>query len=136
MRIGLVACSATKLPQAAPAQELYASDLFRKAAAYASRNYDRWMILSAQHHLVDPEQWLAPYDLTLTRLARCDRRLWGHHVALQLAARGFDRPGVTFFFHAGEAYRQELVYRLRARVVVPLEGLRIGEQLAWYVARA
>lgn len=40
--VGLVGCASQKLRRPAPARELYVSQLFRKAFAYAELTFDRW----------------------------------------------------------------------------------------------
>ena len=54
-KIALVACVSRKTPRPLPAQDLYVSDWFRKASAYARRVADEWYILSAKHGLVSPD---------------------------------------------------------------------------------
>ena len=136
MHVGLVACAATKLDHPAPARELYASDLFQKAAAYCDRTYDRWYVLSAKHGLVRPDQVIEPYDLRLDDLSPAERRVWGALVLWDLLLlHQPDDPQVTrFHFHAGELYRNELARRMTG-YEFPLRGRRIGEQLAWYAER-
>jgi hypothetical protein len=58
-----------------PARDLYVSPLFRAARAYAERHYgpEGWLIQSARHGLADPNQVLAPYDLSLRQLTRAER---------------------------------------------------------------
>jgi hypothetical protein len=65
LTVGLVGCAARKLQGPAPARELYVSQLFRKASAYAEATCDRWYILSAKHGLVHPDTVLEPYDVRL-----------------------------------------------------------------------
>src|SRR2546428_6118971 len=83
-RIGLVACAKSKRNEALPAQELYSSELFKKAIRYSRRNYDRWYILSARHGLVEPNSVLDPYDETLNRKSRLQREIWARSVFQQL----------------------------------------------------
>lgn len=92
--IGLVACAKTKAATAQPARQLYRSELFRRAAAYAEATYDHWFILSAQHYLVHPDEILEPYDKALQRMSAADRRHWGWSVesALRLGY-GCATPG-------------------------------------------
>jgi len=87
------------------------------------------MILSAQHGLVDPEEVLEPYDLTLRDLDAAERARWGSRVAHQLRDLcGDPIPPVVFL--AGLPYRAALTPHL-PRYRVPMYGLGIGEQLAW-----
>ena len=87
--IGLVACSMRKADRPLPARDLYVSPLFRAARAYAERRYgpEGWLILSACHGLVHPNQVLAPYDLSLRQLTRAERAAWGDRVAIELTDR-------------------------------------------------
>jgi hypothetical protein len=136
IRIGLVACSKTKRPGIHPARELYSSPLFRSAAEYAQRHYQRWYVLSAAYGLVFPDTPIPTYDVTLSRLSARERRQWARGVHDQLLiAEGTDR---TYCFHAGRLYRETLADLLRqsgATIEEPLRGLQIGEQLAWYARR-
>ena len=52
--IALVACVSKKNNRPMRAQDLYISDWFKKASAYADTISNKWYILSAMHGLVDP----------------------------------------------------------------------------------
>src|SRR4051794_13170880 len=110
MKIGLVACGKTKLPVAALAQDLYQGALFKKASAYCERTYDRWFILSAKYGLLDPDRVIEPYDRTLKTMTREERVGWAAKVLEQIAA--VNLPDATYFFHAGQRYREFLVGNL------------------------
>lgn len=84
--IGLVGCAAAKLTRPAPARELYTSQLFRKASAYAEAHSDRWYILSALHGLVSPETVLEPYNVKLGHKSGPPIWEWAERVAAQLEA--------------------------------------------------
>ncbi len=91
-----------------------------------------WFILSAEHGLVDPDAVIAPYEKTLNTMSSPARREWADRVFSQLCGAAPDARSVTFL--AGARYRAFLAERLRATgitVEVPMEGLRIGEQLSW-----
>lgn len=60
-------------------------------------------------------------------------RAWAERVRGQLAAR-YDLARDHFIFLAGEKYRRYLAPHL-ASYEVPMEGLRIGEQLQFLKAR-
>lgn len=128
----LVACANKKQNKPAPAKNLYISDLFQKSAALARREGDRWYILSAKYGLVEPGQVIEPYDQTLKRMCKADRFAWAQRLLGRLLAE--TQPGDTIVFLAGTAYRGNLIPELRRRgylIVVPMEGMRIGEQKAW-----
>lgn len=134
--VGLVGCSSAKLSRPAPARELYTSALFRKAAAYAERECDRWYVLSAKHGLVAPDTILEPYDVKLGRRHREAAKDagpiwdWAARVQGQLAEELADVPKVSLVALAGEQYRTVL-HPCQWPFSIPMKGLGIGEQLAW-----
>ncbi len=127
--VHLVACVGQKRPAPARARDLYQSDWFRKARAYAEAQGGRWFILSAQHGLVSPASIIEPYDLTLADMKAADRRAWAARVVAQLAAKIGPRTPVVML--AGRFYREPLAAWAGDRATAPMEGLGIGEQKAW-----
>jgi hypothetical protein len=145
-RVGLVACCGEKLGHAAAARELYQSQLFKKASAYAAATCNEWFILSAKHGLVHPDDVTEPCDQTLWTMTAEERRSWGDRVRQQLADRaraGLARlPGggnalaysALFVALAGADYCEPLEQHVP--IDRPLKGKGIGEQLAFYTAQA
>lgn len=140
MKIGLVSCSKQKLDHACPARELYSkSALFRKALAYARAHYDQVFILSAKYGLVHPDQELEPYDQSLNDMDRDAIGTWAWMVYRQMEEAGLlELPDMGLYFHAGKKYRKQLRdfvwanYRGGILIKVPLKGMGIGHQLAFY----
>ncbi len=128
----LVSCVARKRAEPAPARELYESAWFRKARAYVEAEGGRWFILSAEHGLLTPDRVVAPYERTLNTMGIADRRRWAQRVSEQLTALDIRADRIVVL--AGLRYREFLMPALRQRaavVDVPMEGLGIGQQLAW-----
>ena len=132
MSLYLVSCVGQKLSVPAPAADLYTSAWFRKARSYVAKSGEPWLILSAKYGLVHPDKVIEPYDVTLNTMPVADRREWARKVFADLESY---LAGVeTVVFLAGKRYRQFLEVALAAKgvtVSVPMEGLRIGEQLSW-----
>ena len=128
----LVSCVAKKLPRSAPAKDLYVSPLFRKMRSVVEARGWPWLILSAKHGVVAPEQVIEPYEQTLNVMGSAERRDWA---ARCLDALGPHLAGVrAVVFLAGMKYREFLAPALRDRgieVHVPMADLPIGKQLAW-----
>lgn len=155
IRIGLVGCGKSKLDHPVPAAALYTGSLFRKAAAYARREYDAWYILSAEHILLHPSQVIAPYDRTVADLTTAGQHRWATEVDWRLRGdpvSGFDgryygyvglgaamqrREWIDIYVHAGATYLAPLErifagFNDRVRIHRPMAGMQIGEQLHWY----
>lgn len=85
IRLVVIPCTGSKLPEPAPARFLYTGATFPAAleAAHAiiGRTDGSVMILSALHGLVDPWQELAPYDVKM-----------GDELAIDADTNG--RPGI------------------------------------------
>ena len=131
-RIPLVACVGKKKSWALPGRDLYVSHWFQKASACVRQVADEWYILSAKHALVAPETVIEPYDETLTWMPAASRRAWARGVVDQL--RGVLEAGDEITILPGKSYRENLAGTIRemgCSVHVPMEGLRIGEQLRW-----
>jgi hypothetical protein len=133
VRIGLVGCGGQKLAAPAAAKDLYTSTLFKKKRAYVERYCDGWWVISAKHGLLDPEQVIQSYDLSLASLTPTDRYRWAFRVAEQVDLQ-LER-GTTIEIHAGNDYALNLSSALHARgfiVLRPLCRVPIGLQLQWY----
>ena len=112
-----------------------ASDLFRKAYTYATKNYDFVAILSAEYGLLFPNDEIEPYDLALNTMNSKQRKRWTEKVLRQMKARLSLHEFDKVFFHSGKKYREYLIPKLQDmgfQCVVPLRHLGIGEQMAWY----
>jgi len=127
--IYLVACVAAKLDRAAEARDLYISPWLRKARAYVERAGSPWLILSAKHGLIAPSAIVEPYDATLKDMGASARRLWGGRVLDELARVG--ATSAPLIVLAGRSYRDPFWSSIGHRASAPMEGMGIGEQLAW-----
>jgi hypothetical protein len=128
----LVSCVGQKAGSARPAKDLYQSDWFVKARRYVESAKAPWFILSAEFGLVRPDAVIPPYERTLNNMGVAERRAWSWRVIEQMKAELPDCEVIVIL--AGARYRENLMAYLRSRakrVRVPLEGLRIGEQLSW-----
>jgi hypothetical protein len=153
----LIGCVATKAPHACQARDLYTSPLFKKRRAYAEASGLPWAILTAHRSgIFDPFEVVEPYDYTLDqhtddpRSAWPNRLMWQVRVKVRLERylkqeRGqfCDRlsPGQVIEVHAGAPYVEALRKALASKwddqwhtvtITHPVEGLQIGEQLAFY----
>ena len=135
----ILGCGRSKLDRPAFAADLYKGPLFSIARSWArarlgAQDIAAWAIASAEHGLIAPDCWLAPYDRTLKTQA--EALAWGEQVGAQLAfqIRALDIDAVELV--AGRRYREAIrqglgLYRqLAQRVEVrePFASLGIGYQ--------
>ena len=131
-RIALVSCVKQKRTSAAPARDLYVTELFRGLRRFAEARADAWYILSAEHGLLRPDQVVAPYERTLNTMRKPERLAWAARVQRQLL--DVLPPSAQVILLAGARYRENIEPFLRGKgceVSVPLEGLALGKQLQY-----
>ena len=132
----LIGCVKTKLSHGARAKDLYTSDYFRKMRTYAEASGRPWFILSAEHGLIAPDEWLEPYERYLPDTSHVYRMAWGEKVAVQLAKAVGPLMNLVVEVHAGAAYVESVEGALvprGARVIDQLCGLSFGQRLSWYL---
>lgn len=112
-----------------------ASDLFRKAYAYAVKNYDVVVVLSVKYGLLFPDDEIEPYNMTLKDVSSDEIRSWSERVFAQMKSKLNLQNFSRAYFRTGKKYRECLIpklEKLRIECEVPLKNLGIGEQLARY----
>jgi hypothetical protein len=105
-RVGVISCGKTKQTTAAPAAELYTGAYFQLCRRWAEQRFTSWVILSAEHGVLTPDQVVAPYDRTLPGMDRATRDAWGVKVRAQLG--DMFGPHAIYTALAGADYRAHL----------------------------
>jgi len=119
-----------KLPFKAKAKDLYVSPLFRYNLRYAeSLNPDKIFILSAKYGLVDLEEIIEPYDITLNDMSAKEVKDWSDKIIEQLELVS-DLREDKFVFLAGNKYIKYLLSHI-VNYEIPMKGLGIGKQLKY-----
>jgi hypothetical protein len=126
----LISCVSQKLDHPALSKDLYTSPLFKLCYRYAtSLKPDAIFVLSAKYGLVSCDQEIAPYNMTLNNMKTRGVKKWSERVLAELSKQT-DLQKDLFIFLAGDKYRKFLLPHIR-HCQIPMEGLRIGEQLSW-----
>ena len=128
-------------------EQLYGSQLFSKRVDYAKARGIRWAVLSARYGIWFPHIGLKAYDQTFLDMIPAEIAAWHVGVAQRLMEELWEQYNLgqsvnpikpselTIEIHAGADYCHPLTEILKAvgiAVELPLAGLGIGEQLAWY----
>jgi hypothetical protein len=134
--LGLISCTSEKQDYACKASEMYLpSNLFSKAFPYAKKHYDIVSILSAKYGFLSLDDRVEPYDESLNGKGVAEIKAWSDRVFGQMNSRLDLKAIRVAYFHAGDRYRKYLIPKFEGvgiKCEVPLQGLRIGEQLRWY----
>jgi hypothetical protein len=143
-KIVLISCVSSKLNHKAKAKDLYLGPLFTSSLAYARKlQPDKIYILSALHHVVDLEQEIEPYDVTLSYVSpqkraekpglkvlnKQEAAHWGQTVLQQLSQKT-DLQNDEFTILAGKSYINPIRHGIK-HSKEPLEGLKQGERVKY-----
>jgi hypothetical protein len=134
VKIGLLATARKKEEQPAPAKEFYKSPLFRKTVQYAEQHYDRFYFYNAKDGLLLPDQIMEPYDVSIRTFSISEKREWAKNVVHDLIKLE-TTVNYQLYLHGGRVYRDFIEPELECNRItyeVPLKGMGIGQQLAWY----
>lgn len=127
-KIVLISCVKSKLNYPAKAKDLYTSTLFKSNLQYAYQlKPDAIYILSAKYGLLDLEQMIDPYEMTLNKMSEAEKKIWSRKVLNALQQKA-DLKSDLFVILAGMNYRKYLLSEL-THYEIPLDGLSFGRQL-------
>lgn len=127
LKLILVSCVGQKLEGSHQAKDLYISNWFKKARIYAEQNGDSWAIISAKYGFVFPDDEIESYEMYLPKQSKEYRLEWAKIIVERINTISPTEIEIL----AGKPYRQYLIPLLQYKVVVPMEGLGIGQQLKW-----
>lgn len=142
-RIVLISCVSRKGKNNAKARDLYKGNLFKNSLAYAySLKPDQIFILSAYYHLLELDDIIEPYDVTLSYvtpskkekkpnlkvLTKEETKIWGKEVIKQLIKKT-DLKNDEFIILAGQSYIRPILSELTI-IKEPLKGIVQGKRPA------
>lgn len=127
-----ISCVKNKNEYPCAARNMYVSDLFKKSLSYAEQLFESATvyILSAKYGLLELDQQIEPYELTLNTMNKKQRRQWANKVLDQCKEKGISFDEEVIFL-CGKKYREFLMPEFK-NSVAPLEHMGIGKQLAFY----
>ena len=130
--IVFISCVKNKNDYPCAARDMYVSDLFKKSLTYSElvTESSNIYILSAKYGLLELNQQIEPYELTLNTMNKKQRKEWADKVLTQCKEKGISFDEETMFL-CGKKYREFLMDNFK-NSTVPLEHMGIGEQLAFY----
>ena len=128
-KVVLISCVSQKRARKCRVRDLYVSTLFKLNLKYAEKlKPDDIYVLSAKHSLLSLNEEITPYNQTLNEMSTAEVKSWSAKVLRQIKHVS-DIENTTYIFLAGDRYRKYLLPSLKD-YTIPLQGLRIGEQLS------
>lgn len=128
----LIACSKSKGTHRDIARNMYVSSLYRKSVLTAEGWGVPFSILSAKYGLLDPDDEIEPYDLTLKGKAQSFKAEWASRVTAQILDQFGSKRNLIVL--AGDDYLKPLLTFHEANTpnyLAPMKGLSLGNRLSF-----
>ncbi|HEY5063282.1 MAG TPA: hypothetical protein VIJ04_00425 [Xanthobacteraceae bacterium] len=128
----LISCSKSKSGHRDLARNMYVSPLYRKSVLVADAWGIPFSILSAKYGLLDPDQAIEPYELTLKGASKQFRCEWATNVDRQVRGSAFAKKRLVIL--AGDDYYVPLVEagaQDPLDFLVPMQGVSFGSRLTF-----
>ncbi|MCW2769031.1 MAG: hypothetical protein JWR27_464 [Aeromicrobium sp.] len=110
----------------APAKEVYREVSFQLSRLDAELSGTEWFVLSAEHGLVAPNEWISPDSRTLADMEPCYRVVWASWVVARLQSMVGPLEGMTVRVDAPDAFVGPLFSDLQDAGAILMSG-RAGE---------
>lgn len=124
-KIILLSCTSKKLNYKCKAKDMYSkSPIFSRAYKYAKMTGDRVLILSAKYGVLNENDLIEPYDLTLNNQSIAYRKEWSTMVLSQLN-NTVDISKDYFTILTGKSYYEYLITEIK-NYEIPLRGKSLG----------
>ena len=128
----LISCSKSKGGHSDLARNMYVSPLYRKSVMVAEGWGLSFSILSAKYGLLDPDEVIEPYDLTLKGASKHFKSEWARKVDAQI--RASVDPKKQLIVLAGDDYYVPLIEAGADHPLnfyAPMRGLSLGNRLVF-----
>lgn len=115
--IVFIGCGKSKLNCKAKAKDMYIGNYFKKTLQFARTfNADKIFILSAKYGLLELNDVISPYDLTLNKMSKQDKKSWSAKVYQQLKNKNIDFDQKTIFLTC-KNYNQFLKQKFKNHII-------------------
>lgn len=133
MRIAILGCSSSKIDTLSQAHQLYNGCYFRCCYKYAkalleTNNIDKFYILSAKYHVVEENDILQPYNISLRQFNKKQKEEWSNIVLNQLKDKGINTEEDEFIFLYGKTYYDGLLPYIK-HYSLPFDGIEITQRM-------
>jgi len=128
----LISCSKSKGGHRDLARNMYVSPLYRKSVMVAEAWGLPFSILSAKYGLLDPDETIEPYDLTLKGASKQFKSEWAHKVDQQIRNSVYRTKQLIVL--AGDDYYAPLIeagVKEPLNFLAPMQGLSLGNRLTF-----
>jgi len=130
-RLAFLSCVSMKSNRACEAKDMYISPLFKYSYKFAQMmGVSGIYILSAKYGVIEDNEIITPYDLTLNNMSKNERISWSENVNLKL--EDIIKNDDKILLLAGSKYIEFLKFNVpSSNIYNPLKNMPIGKRLQY-----
>lgn len=127
--ICFISCSKLKAKKPCKAEQMYISPLFKKSLLYSKKlEPDAIYILSAKYGVLELNEKISPYNITLNNMTENKRKLWSLNVIKQLKEKQINFEKEKAVWLTGKNYNKYLLHFFKNNIL-PFKKLTLGQRL-------
>ncbi len=127
--LAIISCGAKKKSIPAKARDLYEGNLYKAALSFVERIGFNFVIISAKHAILSPDQVVAPYEMRVDQMSKDQYRLWSLRVVDALKKLSPEK--IIWLCPAIYCELPSKMLNGNIKHEFPLKGLGIGRQIQW-----
>lgn len=131
--IAIIPCTNQKSTTGGPARDVWIGNHFQLVLAHAEMFYDEVLVMSYKYGLISPDFIIEPYNIDIRYSKAADRIKWWFALKKQIKELAETKPLLVALYTGNferERIVREFVVNDVKQVILPFEGLRIGERMA------
>ena len=132
MKIAFIGCAKKKKSHKCKVEEMYSpSTLFRLTLQYCKQHFDKIFILSAKYGVLQLNDKIEPYNITLNKMSKQKRVIWGVKI-LNWINSNLDIYDEIYIFAGKNYYKYINIYN---KINLPFGNMKMGERVKWLKER-
>jgi hypothetical protein len=131
--VAVIPCTNQKSENGGPAREVWVGSHFQLVLAHTEMFFDKVLVMSYKYGLISPDFVIEPYDFDVRYAITSEKLKWWFKIRTDIKNLCADKPilvGLYTGTFERERIMREFVRNGVRQVILPFEGLTVGERMA------
>lgn len=131
--VAIIPCTNQKSDEPGKARDVWIGNHFQLVLAHTEMFYDKILVMSYKYGLIDPDQWIEPYDIDMRTARAAERLRWWFGLKGDIKKLSEEKP-LLVALYTGNLERTRIITEFIRndirQVIVPFEGATVGQRMA------